>query len=127
MANAMSLYVDLEEGIREKLAGFGYPAFPVQLQGRNEVCRLEGDAVIVVIERVFETDGVGYDITVYCREREMRPVIWRAVQPLVADYAENDYTLLKSYCQTPSDDLPTPDREVSAEDGQHRHRSPGLN
>lgn len=103
-AQLLSLYLDLVESIRREIAAFGYSAIPVALQGQHEVCRLEGEAIILVVERVVEGTFVGYDTTVFCRERDMRPVIAEAIRPLVTKYAEGDCAALQKAIQSDADD-----------------------
>ena len=100
IANDLHLYVDLAMALLEEIARFGYTANVVPLHDPSEACRLEGDSIIVVVERVVEKDGVGYDLNVFCRDKKIEPVIGNALKPIVTKYAEKNITVLKSFLDT---------------------------
>ncbi len=106
-ANRLRLYADLVKAIHKKIAEFGYSALPVSLTGEQEVCRMEGDSIVVSVEQVIETDSVAYDTSVCCRDMHMRPVICDALAPLVTHFAEKDFDLLKAFLAT-TDEPPEP-------------------
>ena len=106
-AHALREYVDLVGVVLEKCASFGYSALPVDLQGDNEVCRIEGEAIIVVVERVIENNTVRYDTAVCCRELEMRPIIAKALKPIVAKYGEKEWALIESFLTITNDKEPS--------------------
>jgi len=117
LANLVSLYVDLVESIRQEIARFGYSALPVVLQGQHEVCRMEGEAIIVVVERVIENGNVGYDTSVCCRESEMRAVICDALKSIVTKYAEGDIAAVEQFL-TATGIMLAPKQEVVPDIGE---------
>jgi hypothetical protein len=105
MAHSFSLYFDLTKAICAELSKLGYRALPKPLRGNQEACRVEGADVIVVVQRVLESDRQGkwlcYDLEVYCRQLGQRPIIAAALDPIVKDYGAKDKALIDAYRREP--------------------------
>lgn len=97
MANSLRLYLDLAHGIIKELGTLGYPGCrTAELQADHELCRIEGDEVIVSVQMARENNSLCYDTVVYCAQPARQPVIAKAINHLVQKYGRKHCDLIRA-------------------------------
>lgn len=93
-ANGLRLWFDVAAEIVDELAAFGYTdCKPAEPEGQNELCRVEGAEVIVVVEMEVGDDFLAYDTVVFCANQMAIPAITHAIDPLIKKFGRKHHDL----------------------------------